>query len=135
MTRKDAEQGNLIVFGLGVWVVVISLILVIASLVHVHTVRRDMLNHADVLALELAQHIGEQSYYAADSLNLRPAPPTSGQVTVGEQNVTYTAQVSGDVVVVTMHGRARLPFVPDLLESVGCVELTVASSAELARMP
>lgn len=133
--RPEPEDGNLIVMGLGLWVVVISLILIISSAIHVHTVRRDLLNHSDALALELAQDISDEGYYAGHALNLRPDPPARGTVVVGEQNVAYTAYVSGEAVVVTLRGAARLPFIPDLLAVPSAVELTVTSSAELIRMP
>lgn len=130
-----AEDGNLIVMGLGLWVVVISLILIITSAIHVHTVRRDLLNHGDALALELAQEISDESYYAGQGLDLRPAAPASGTIVVGDQTATYTAYVSGDAVVVSVTGTVRLPFIPDMLAAPGAVELTVTSSAELIRMP
>lgn len=134
-TRSGGEPGNLIVMGLGLWVVVISLILVLTSAIHLHTVRRDLLNHTDAIALELAQDISDSAYYSGCCLSLQPAQPASGQFSVGEYSATYTARVEGTAVVVTAQTTAHIPFVPQLLLGVGEVNLAVRSSAELATMP
>ncbi|MDP9805763.1 hypothetical protein J2S70_000345 [Trueperella bonasi] len=133
--NEQAEDGNLIVMGLGLWVVVIALIFILTSAIHVHSVRRDLLNHADAIALELAQEVANDDYYAASSLSLRPATPAGGTVVVGNHNATYAAYVSGDTVVVNLRGIAYLPFVPEFLADSSAVNLTVTSSAELMRMP
>ncbi|QOQ38518.1 hypothetical protein [Trueperella pecoris] len=130
-----AESGNLIVLGLGLWVVVVSLILVLASAIHIHGVRRDLLNTADSLALELAQSISDDAYYSGSSLELKPEPPSAGTLLVDGGEVSFVVRVEGSSVVVDLTRNARLPFVPELLSAVDEVELTVTSTAELRRMP
>lgn len=132
---ERAEEGNLIVLGLGVWVVVISLILILGSVIHVYGVRRDLLNTADALALDFAQDISDSAYYSGSSLNLTPAPPASGTLTVDGRTVSYVTRVADDAVVVELTGRARIPFIPQLLSAVDEVDLTVTSTAALRQMP
>ncbi|MDV6239276.1 hypothetical protein R3J22_07025 [Trueperella bernardiae] len=133
--RERAEDGNLIVLGLGVWVVVISLILILASVIHVYGVRRDMLNAADSLALELAQDISDATYYSGPALSLTPAPPASGTLTVDGREVRFRTRVADDAVVVELTRRARIPFMPQFASAVDEVELTVTSTARLRQMP
>ncbi|MEW6919780.1 hypothetical protein [Trueperella pyogenes] len=130
-----AEEGNLIVLGLGVWVVVISLIVILASVIHIHGVRRDILNTADALALELAQDLADSAYYSSSALNLIPEPPASGTITVDGREVRFRTEVANDAVVVTLVGKVQIVFVPQFLDAMDEVELTVTSTAALRQMP
>lgn len=134
------EDGNLIILGLGLWVFVLGLVVIVISALHLHNERRDLLARADALALDLAQSFSDMSYYAGGSD--QPLTYSAAEVRAqalrlvsaeGYEDVSIAEPtgVAGDGVAVTLEATAELLFIPGLVEIGPHVVLHATSYASL----
>lgn len=148
-TNQTSEPGNLLILGLGIWLVIVALLAILASISSAQVARKDLLAQADALALDVASRISEASYYSPDGLaysagELRSAAEASAKnhlepgVTIVAVNVEGSEGALADgatpSVVVTLTETFDLPFVPNIVDGVGRVDLTVTSRARLRQM-
>ena len=59
-----AEDGNMLVLGVGAWMVVAALLFVLSSASALYAERRDLMAEADSMALALADEIDTAAYYS-----------------------------------------------------------------------
>lgn len=78
--KRDDEDGQIMILTLGFVVIALLLITVVASAAHVHLERKRLLALADVLALEGADAVAGERYYAPGSDHDPGLPLTDGAV-------------------------------------------------------
>jgi hypothetical protein len=94
--RARADDGQIMILTLGFVVVALLLISVVASAAQVHLERKRLLALADVLALEGADAVGTERYYAAGSDRQPGLPLTDAAVRQGiEEYLRENPEVTG----------------------------------------
>lgn len=56
---KGREEGNMIVLGIGVWIVALSLVFIVVSALSLHQERRELYAVADEVSLSLAASVSD----------------------------------------------------------------------------
>lgn len=133
--ESTTERGNLVILGLGLWVFVLSLTLVVASALNLHNERRDLLAEADGVALAIAESISDRAYYTSqtyeyDESELRD---TAEQMLTGTRfaDAVIGVEVIGTTVAVTLQTSSPLVFVPSLVDASPHVVIRATSYASL----
>ncbi|MFC5281191.1 hypothetical protein ACFPGO_04820 [Arcanobacterium canis] len=136
------EPGNMIVMGIGVWLLTIMLVFIVASSLSLHQGRRELYTLADEVALSLAASISDRSYYSPQA----GPPPLSydaGELTGRAYEILQARHSQADLVSVRVNGNkigvelrqtVRLPLVPSFLGAVDEVRVNVISWARLRTM-
>ncbi|MFT3945093.1 MAG: hypothetical protein QM705_14895 [Ancrocorticia sp.] len=131
--HEKTERGNILILGLTLWLVACLLVMGTISLTLVSLERRELLATADAVALEIADDIDDDAYYAGAA----QAPPSSAHVRTRAAQLldpgTRVSEPSGlvdGVVVVSLTREVSLMFVPSGL-SDSRVTVNVTSSAGL----
>ena len=81
--RRSDDDGQIMILSIGFVVVALLLITVVASAASVHLERKRLLALADVLALEGADAVGDDRYYAPGAGRERSVPLTDAAVRAG----------------------------------------------------
>lgn len=135
---KTKEEGNLIILGLGIWVFVIALALLIGSAAHLHNERKELLAHADSAALALAQRIDDARYYATGNIDYAPPDLTEHAQALAERahaTIHEPTGVKGENVVITLCQTTSIPMLPTFLNFASNVEMCATSFARLRITP
>lgn len=134
---SEAESGNLIVLGLGIWVFLLSLLLVLGSALSVYNARKDLLAQADAIALTVASEISDAAYYSGGPVQPGNVKVAATQALANQVWGDLTPELieptgaTGQVVVVSLRARTRIPFVPSFLSAADEVVFEVTSRARL----
>ncbi len=75
--RQEPERGNMLVLGLGLWLVAAMLVLVVAVASDLHAERRDLLAEADSVVLALADDVADAAYFRSADLEKGELGPVS----------------------------------------------------------
>ncbi|MDO5025978.1 MAG: hypothetical protein Q4E03_05635 [Trueperella sp.] len=133
----EAESGNMIVLGLGIWVFLLALLLVLGSALSVYNARKDLLAQADAIALTVASEISDIAYYSGETIypgNVKAAATRAlASQDWGDQKPELIEPTgsNGQVVVVSLRARAQIPFIPAFLSAADEVVFEVTSRARL----
>ncbi|MGV9183865.1 hypothetical protein [Arcanobacterium canis] len=140
--QNRTEPGNMIVMGIGAWLLTIMLVFIVASALSLHQSRRELYTLADEVALSLTSSISDRSYYSP-----HPAPAALsydvGELT-NRANAILQARhshatlvgvrVRGEKVGVELRQTVRLPLVPSFVKAADEVRVDVISWARLRTM-
>lgn len=135
ISARNAENGNMLLLGLGLWMVLVVLLggLVSVSLLYVE--RRELLAQADAMALEIADDLSDAAYYqGGPDADLGPSSQEAYEkalriVPQGYEVAQPTGIEEGNVVV-TLSTSPRIALVPDGF-GTGTVRLSATSRAYL----
>ncbi|WP_124039271.1 pilus assembly protein TadG-related protein [Neoactinobaculum massilliense] len=109
-THPASERGNITVFGLGVWLIAVAMLLGMIMLGTVYLERRTLQAEADSVALAVAQQVDDAAYYGGGAL--APSSAAVGELsrTLATHAVVAPVGVENGSVVVSLRGNARVPF-------------------------
>ncbi|WP_216395471.1 hypothetical protein [Arcanobacterium phocae] len=130
----NREEGNLLVLGLGIWMFVMMLVLIIGASVHLHNERKDLLAHTDASALALVNEISDNQYYTGQAISYDEqeiVTQARARVASTADKLSHPTGVVGDNVVITLCRTVEVPFVPRILSMFQSVEMCATSSARL----
>lgn len=132
-TQSNAEEGNMMVLGLGLWLLVVVFLLILSAASAFYTERRDLLAEADAISLALADDLNSVAYYSASpDYHADEALLASTSVKLARPGtcVEYVARTDDGAVEVRLSRDVDVPvvatFAPDSV-----IRLTAQSRAEL----
>lgn len=144
LRRRDADQGQIAILILGLFVITLVLILGAIDVTAAQLGRMRLLDAADATALDAADALDEEAAYA-HGLTETPVLTDASVRAAAEQHLARTPRPSGleswalgpdtgtpdgQTAVVTLTGRASLPMTGWVLDSLGGgVTITVQSRA------
>ncbi|MDP9801497.1 hypothetical protein J2S49_001573 [Arcanobacterium wilhelmae] len=142
---KGREEGNMIVLGIGVWIVALSLVFIVVSALSLHQERRELYAVADEVSLSLAASVSDAAYYSGNVAGAVTSPSynvaelsTHAQRKLaehGQEIQLLSVKTHADKLGVEVEKVVRIPLVPAFLGAIDEVRLTVISWARLRTIP
>ncbi|USR78952.1 hypothetical protein [Arcanobacterium pinnipediorum] len=134
--NRHTEEGNLLILGLGIWIFLISLILVVGAAVNIHNLRKDLLADTDAHALRIAQYISDSHYYLSgevgyDHSHLAEYVAAHSQMFTQGDRVVDIGLLEDNTVSIQLCRDVDVVLGPQFLNLHKTIEMCATSSARL----
>lgn len=127
------EDGNMLILGLGAWMVVVALLFVLSAASALYVERRDLLAEADSMALALADELDAEAYYSGAGFAGADTPALSARAASLARpgtSVVAAARTATGTVEVRLRREVPVPLV-SALAGQAAVALNARAQAEL----
>ena len=131
--NQDNEKGNILVFGIGTWFVVLALAFAVMAAADLYADKRDLMAEADYIALSLADDIDSGGYYEGVedfSLSREELSHKAGALTRHDTDIVDISILDTKTVQIQLRRRVSVFTLPAFTD-IGIVELQARSTAYL----